>query len=53
MSLDLSDTKITDAGVVHLKGFTNLKNLGLSNTKITRGEIAELLKALPNCRISY
>ena len=43
----------TDAGLVHLKGLTNLEKLGLSNTKITRGEIAELQKALPNCRISY
>ena len=51
--LDLVGTQVTDAGLVLLKGFTNLKNLGLSNTKITRGEIAELQKALPNCRISY
>ncbi len=27
--------KITDAGLVHLKGLTNLKSLGLHNTQIT------------------
>ena len=51
VAVNLTVTRVTDAGLVHLKGLTNLKNLGLSNTKITRAGIAELQKALPNCEI--
>jgi hypothetical protein len=31
----LSDTRISDAGLVHLKGLTSLRSLGLTRTKIT------------------
>ena len=42
---------ITDAGLVHLKGLTGLQTLGLGSTKITDAGVADLQKALPNCRI--
>ena len=43
--------KITDAGLVHLKGMTNLQSLDLGGTKITDAGVADLKKALPNCEI--
>ena len=47
----LYDTKITDAGSVHLKGLTKLKGLTLVFTKIIDAGVADLKKALPNCLI--
>ena len=44
-------TKITDAGLVHLKGLTNLQELDLSRTRTTDAGVAVLQKALPNCKI--
>jgi hypothetical protein len=38
--------------LVHLKGLTNLKQLVLKGTKVTDAGVAELQKALPNCKIS-
>ena len=43
--------QITDAGLVHLKGLTNLRTLYLYGTQITDADIADLKKALPNCRV--
>ena len=51
-TLGLMDTKVTDAGLVHLTGLTNLQTLNFSFTKITDAGVAELQKALPNCKIS-
>ena len=51
VELSLHDTKITDAGLVHLKGLTGLQSLGLSGPKITDAGVADLQKALPNCKI--
>ena len=42
---------ITDAGLVHLKGLTNLQTLNFSGTKVTDAGVAQLKKALPNCKI--
>ena len=50
--LDLSYTKITDAGLVHLKGLSNLKELYLWKTKITDAGVKSLKEALPDCKIS-
>jgi len=50
-SLELYGTKITDAGLVYLKGLTNLTFLTLSK-EVTDAGVAELQKALPNCVIS-
>ena len=38
-------------GLVHLKGLTRLETLTLGGTKITEAGVAELQKALPNCKI--
>ena len=42
---------VSDAGLVHLKGLTKLKTLGLERTKVTDAGVAELKQALPKCRI--
>ncbi|MEO2021815.1 MAG: hypothetical protein ABGX05_08295 [Pirellulaceae bacterium] len=52
VSLSLIGTKITDAGLVHLKRLTKLQRLGLEFTKVTDAGVADLQKALPNCKIS-
>jgi len=40
--LILCDASITDAGLVHLRGMTNLQTLDLSNTVVTDDGLAEL-----------
>ena len=45
-------SQITDAGLVHLKGLSSLQTLDLRFTQITDQGIADLKKALPNCKIS-
>ena len=47
----LLDWEISDAGLVHLKGLTELQTLDLDSTQITDAGIADLKKALPNCAI--
>ena len=47
----LMDTQVTDAGLEHLKGMTNLRYLHLGDTQVTDAGVNELKKALPNCRI--
>ena len=49
-TLDLLSTQITDAGLVHLKGLTKLQSLDLPE-QITDAGVADLQKALPNCKI--
>ena len=51
-ALNLVGWRITDAGLVHLKGLTDLQKLNLGGTEITAAGIADLQKALPNCKIS-
>ena len=53
VNVNLSNKKdVIDAALVHLTGLTSLTYLGLSDTQVTRAGVAELKKALPNCRIS-
>jgi len=47
----LDETQITDAGLGHLKGLSQLQDLYLLDTRITTKGVADLQKALPNCRI--
>jgi len=47
-----STTVVTDAGLVHLKGLTNLQGLVLPK-QISDAGIAELQTALPNCKIDH
>jgi len=49
--VQLSSSGITDTGLVHLKGLTNLKILILADTQVTGAGVAEPKKALPKCRI--
>jgi hypothetical protein len=46
-----SPTKVTDVGLKHLTGLTNLRSLSLINTKVTDEGVEKLQKALLNCRI--
>jgi hypothetical protein len=48
--LRLNDTKVTDAGLVRLTHLNRLRRLSLG-PNVTRGGVARLRKALPNCRI--
>jgi internalin A len=52
VTLDLSHTPVTDAGLKELAGLKNLTALDLSRTQVTRGGVAELQKALPKCHIT-
>ena len=47
--LNLSSNQLTD--VKGLEKLTQLKVLGLINPDLTKAQIAELQKALPNCEI--
>jgi hypothetical protein len=47
VELDLGETDVSDAGLVHLKGLANLKELGLYRTKVTDAGVRELQLALP------
>ena len=47
----LRDTKITDEGLKDVAKLQKLTFLDLSNTKITKADVAELKKAMPNCKI--
>jgi len=51
--VSLTGTDITDAGLVHLKGLTNLKWLFLYNTKVTDVGVAELYKTFPKLTIFH
>ena len=51
VALDLYGTQVTDAGLVHLKELTNLRELYLDETQVTDAGVAELKQALPNCKI--
>ncbi len=47
VEVSLEVTKITDAGLVHLTGLTELQEFNLRDAGV-----ADLQKALPNCEIS-
>ena len=47
----LAFTQVTDAGLVHLKGLTNLEKLYLNGTQVTAAGATELKKALPKINI--
>lgn len=53
ISLSLIGTKITDAGLLRLERLTKLQRLVLDFTKVTDAGVADLQKALPNCKISH
>jgi hypothetical protein len=49
--LRLNGTQVTDAGLEHLKGFTELRRLWLYSTRVTDESVRNLQQALPNCKI--
>ena len=51
-SLTLRGSPITDAGLTHLHGMTQLEELDCRGTKITDRGIEALRRALPSCRIT-
>lgn len=42
---------MTDAGLLHLQGLSQLQVLQLYNTQVTRQGVKKLQQALPNCEI--
>ena len=48
----LSGTKVTDAGLKELAPLKNLTTLDLGATRVTDTGLKELQKALPNCKIT-
>jgi hypothetical protein len=51
VSVDLSDTRVTDAGLKHLAGLRQLRRLDLPVTRVTDEGIADLKQALPKLEI--
>jgi hypothetical protein len=49
--LSLIDTRITDAGLVYLRGLSHLESLDLRGTHVTPAAIARLQRALPRLRV--
>ena len=43
--------QISDAALVHLKGLTNLSELGLYDSRVTNAGTEELKQALPNLTV--
>ena len=55
VEVDLNGTQVTDAGLVHLKGMTKLKELGLEGTGVTDAGVMHLkgLTTLEELRLYY
>jgi hypothetical protein len=51
VELDLSGTKVTDAGIAHLSSLRNLSDLWLKNTCVTDAGVRRLQESLPNVKI--
>ena len=49
--LRLSGTKVSDAGLEHLKGLRKLQGLYLYNTQVTEEGMKKLRQTLPYCGI--
>jgi uncharacterized protein (TIGR03067 family) len=50
-TLDVADTKITDAGLEHLRGLIGLKTLDVSGTGVTAAGAKSLEKSLPGLEV--
>jgi hypothetical protein len=50
--LHLRGTQVTDAGLHHLEGMTNLDELDLTDTKVTAAGVETLQQSLPACKIT-
>ena len=49
----LSNTRVNDAGLVHLERLTKLEQLTLFDTKVTAAGVKKLQQALPKCKIAH
>jgi len=50
-TLQIKSAKMTDAGLAHLKGLTQLKELSLEGTKVTDAGAGEFQKARPGVKL--
>ena len=50
-SLNLANTKVTDAGLVHIKRLPRLTELDLSGTAVSDAAIKDLKRAMPDLEI--
>ena len=50
-ALHLCRTRVTDTGLMHLKGLTNLRIVDLRGTNVTNAGAKELKRALPRLTI--
>ncbi len=48
---DLERTQLTDAGLAHLKGLTELRQFDLTGTQVTPRGVQELQQSFPNAQI--
>jgi hypothetical protein len=48
---DLENNRVTDVGLVHLKGLTKLSDLRLRATQVTDAGVEELKQSLPSLTI--
>ena len=46
------NSSVTDTGLLRLREFTNLQDFIFNDTQATTAGVAELQKALPDCKIS-
>jgi hypothetical protein len=51
--LSLNGTQVTDAGMEHLRGLTQLNFLAIKDTPVTDDGVKKYQQALPNCRVYY
>jgi len=51
--LSLDDTQVSDEGLKHMNGLSNLDHLFLINTRVTEEGVKELQKALSDCKIYH
>ena len=51
VGVNLRSTRVTDAGLEHLKGLTKLQTLVLFSTKVTAAGVKDLQAVLPKCSI--